>query len=121
MVDAPPVLPVTDSVILSRLADTVIVVAQVGHTTVDQVESAVSSIENAGGMVSGIVLNRADSSKLSHLRYGESAYGYGYTKYDSDYSSSPATASQPTPQKQETSGSKSIPRRATSKHHNAHV
>ncbi|MDY0760236.1 polysaccharide biosynthesis tyrosine autokinase [Cutibacterium avidum] len=121
IVDAPPVLPVTDSVILSRLADTVIVVAQVGHTTVDQVESAVSSIENAGGMVSGIVLNRADSSKLSHLRYGESAYGYGYTKYDSDYSSSPATASQPTPQKQETSGSKSIPRRATSKHHNAHV
>ncbi|MDU4741904.1 MAG: polysaccharide biosynthesis tyrosine autokinase, partial [Cutibacterium avidum] len=121
IVDAPPVLPVTDSVILSRLADTVIVVAQVGHTTVDQVESAVSSIENAGGMVSGIVLNRADSSKLSHLRYGESAYSYGYTKYDSDYSSSPATASQPTPQKQETSGSKSIPRRATSKHHNAHV
>ena len=118
MVDAPPVLPVTDSVILSRLADTVIVVAQVGHTTVDQVESTVPSIENAGCMVSGIVLN---SSKLSHLRYGESAYGYGYTKYDSDYSSSPATASQAAPQKQETSGSKSIPRRATSRHHNAHV
>ncbi|MDU1064597.1 MAG: polysaccharide biosynthesis tyrosine autokinase [Cutibacterium avidum] len=121
IVDAPPVLPVTDSVILSQLADTVVVVAQVGRTTVDQVESTVSSIENAGGVVSGIVLNRADSSKLSHLRYGESAYGYGYTKYDSDYSSSPATASQSAPQKQEMSGSKSIPRRAASRHHNAHV
>lgn len=88
IIDAPPVLPVTDSVILSRLADSVIVVARVGRITVDQVESTVSSIEDAGGLVSGIVLNRADSSKLSNLRYGDSAYGYGYSKYDSDYRAS---------------------------------
>ncbi|MEA5640105.1 MAG: hypothetical protein R5N73_09340, partial [Cutibacterium granulosum] len=36
----------------------------------------------------GIVLNRADSSKLSNLRYGGSAYGYGYSKYDSNYRAS---------------------------------
>ena len=79
---------IIDAVILSRLADSVIVVARVGRITVDQVESTVSSIEDAGGLVSGIVLNRADSSKLSNLRYGDSAYGYGYSKYDSDYRAS---------------------------------
>lgn len=89
ILDAPPVLPVTDAVVLSHLADSIIVVVSAGHTRAEQLEHAVESIQRGEGKVSGIVLNRASSTKLSRLRYGDAEYGY---EYSSGYSQSEYTA-----------------------------
>jgi capsular exopolysaccharide synthesis family protein len=83
ILDAPPVLPVTDAVVLSHLTDAVVVVASAGRTRTEQLEHAISSIERGEGKIAGIVLNRAASSKLARLRYGDAEYGYEYT--DSEY------------------------------------
>lgn len=89
ILDAPPVLPVTDAVVLSHLADSIVVVVSAGRTRAEQLEHAVESIQRGEGKVSGIVLNRASSTKLSRLRYGDAEYGY---EYSSGYSRSEYTA-----------------------------
>lgn len=78
IVDAAPVLPVTDAVVLAKHADGVVMVAASGHTTSDQLAASLEGIEQTGGVVLGVVLNRVASSKLARLRYGDSQYGYGY-------------------------------------------
>lgn len=83
ILDAPPVLPVTDAVVLSHLTDAVIVVASAGRTRTEQLDHAIFSIERGEGKIAGIVLNRAASSKLARLRYGDAEYGYEYS--DSEY------------------------------------
>lgn len=78
IVDAAPVLPVTDAVVLAKHADGVVMVASSGHTTSDQLAASLEGIEQTGGVVLGVVLNRVASSRLARLRYGDSQYGYGY-------------------------------------------
>ncbi|QCV87439.1 polysaccharide biosynthesis tyrosine autokinase [Acidipropionibacterium jensenii] len=85
ILDAPPVLPVTDAVVLSHLADSIVVVVSAGRTRAEQLEHAVESIERGEGKISGIVLNRASSTKLSRLRYGDAEYGYEYGYSQSVY------------------------------------
>ncbi|WP_257479007.1 polysaccharide biosynthesis tyrosine autokinase [Acidipropionibacterium jensenii] len=85
ILDAPPVLPVTDAVVLSHLADSIVVVVSAGRTRAEQLEHAVDSIERGEGKISGIVLNRASSTKLSRLRYGDAEYGYEYGYSRSEY------------------------------------
>ncbi|WP_269471516.1 CpsD/CapB family tyrosine-protein kinase [Acidipropionibacterium jensenii] len=85
ILDAPPVLPVTDAVVLSHLADAIVVVASAGHTRAEQLEHAIASLKHGEGRIAGVVLNRAASSKLARLRYGDAEYGYEYSK--SEYTS----------------------------------
>lgn len=56
--DGPPVNIVTDSLILTRLVDTTLLVAAVKNTQMKQLENAKKSIENVGGKISGIVINK---------------------------------------------------------------
>lgn len=83
IIDAPPVLPVTDAAVLSKFSDAVVMIVGSGKTTAEQLDHALASLDQAGGHVAGVVLNRASSSKLSKLKYGDSEYGYGY--YRSEY------------------------------------
>ena len=57
IIDAPPVLPVTDATLLGTMADGVVVVARHGRVTRQQVRSAVSSLDGVGASVLGFVLN----------------------------------------------------------------
>ena len=79
IVDAPPVLPVTDAVILSKVADGLVMVVQAGRTTQDQLRMAVNNVVQGGGQVAGVVLNCVTSSRLDRIRYGDSEYDYGYS------------------------------------------
>lgn len=79
IVDAPPVLPVTDAVILSKVADGLVMVVQAGRTTQDQLRMAMNNVVQGGGQVAGVVLNCATSSRLDRIRYGDSEYDYGYS------------------------------------------
>lgn len=58
VIDGAPVLPVTDSTVLTRLADGAIIVAGSGVVTKDQFEQALETFETSNGTVLGIVLNR---------------------------------------------------------------
>lgn len=74
--DAPPLLPVTDAAILSRIADGMLLVVSSGKTKTDEMALALDAVAQAGGKTLGIVLNRVPTAKTP---FG--AYGYGSDAY----------------------------------------
>lgn len=83
ILDAPPLLPVTDAAVLSRLADGLLLVVRSGNTNTDEMKVALSNVEQVGGKVLGIVLNGIPTSKTSRLKYGGGAYAASYSSYES--------------------------------------
>ena len=57
LIDGPPILPVPDSVIMSAAIGNVVLVYQAGSTQRDSMLRAISSIQNTGAKIAGIVLN----------------------------------------------------------------
>jgi succinoglycan biosynthesis transport protein ExoP len=57
LVDCPPLLPVTDPMVVSRFADGVLLVIRAGVTTRDQAEAAKAACAKAGAKIFGAVLN----------------------------------------------------------------
>ena len=81
VIDSPPVLPVTDAMILSTLVDGVVFVVESGATVRGAVTRARKILHNVGANVLGIVLNKVDMRHDGY--YGE--YGrYGHYYYRSD-------------------------------------
>ncbi|QMU97401.1 polysaccharide biosynthesis tyrosine autokinase [Microbacterium esteraromaticum] len=74
IVDAPPLLAVTDGAVLAHQADGVLLVVSVGKTTYDLVEKARDALHKVHGRVLGIVLNRAPLTGAE-----SSVYTYEYT------------------------------------------
>jgi len=70
LIDAPPLLPVTDAAILSKLTGGAIVVAAAGRTTRNELESALRSLDHIGSRVLGVVMTMLPTK-------GPDAYGYG--------------------------------------------
>lgn len=58
IVDAPPLLSVTDGAVLTRQADGALVVVSAGRTSYDIVDDALAVLDKIHGHVLGIVLNR---------------------------------------------------------------
>lgn len=81
LVDAPPVLPVTDAGLLTAVSDGALLVVRLGKTYKDQVELAVNNLERVNGHVLGAVLNGATRKTMGEALYG---YGKGYG-YASEY------------------------------------
>lgn len=77
IIDAPPLIPVTDAAVLANSADGAIVVGTVGKTTYDVLKKALGNLDKSNARALGIVLNRMPRKK------GNSAY-YGY-QYTGDY------------------------------------
>lgn len=72
IIDAPPVLPVTDAVVLSTVVDGVIVVAGSGLVERDQLSHTLEAIASVNGKVLGMVLNRiprGDGDQYSRYTY----------------------------------------------------
>lgn len=76
ILDAPPLLPVTDAAVLAKSADGVVVVARAKRTTYDQFGRAVRSLNRAGGRILGVVLNRVPTKGAQAAEYGY--YGTEY-------------------------------------------
>ena len=83
LIDAPPLLPVTDAAVLTRAADGAVVVTHSGRTTQDQMSQAVGNLRKVKGRILGAVLNYVPSR-------GVDAYSY-YGTYES-LSGHPASA-----------------------------
>jgi capsular exopolysaccharide synthesis family protein len=73
LVDSPPVGAVTDSVILSRLVDGVILAVYAEKTKVEQVKYVQEQMEKAGARVLGVVLTHMPKKGRSYQYY----YYYG--------------------------------------------
>ena len=77
VIDAPPLLPVTDAALLAAQADGAILVVRHGHTTKDQAQAARQRLESVDAKVVGAVLNMTPTRGSRGYGYG-SGYGYGY-------------------------------------------
>jgi capsular exopolysaccharide synthesis family protein len=78
LIDSPPLIHVTDPVILSTMVDGVILVVRGGKSTRDVVRFARQELTRVGSKVFGVVLNSLDLKKEGYDYY----YGYGgYSSY----------------------------------------
>lgn len=77
LIDAPPLLPVTDAAVLGRECDGALVVVRHGKTTREQFTRSLDALSSVGARVLGTVLNMAPTG-------GTHGYGYGYG-YSSEY------------------------------------
>jgi capsular exopolysaccharide synthesis family protein len=78
VMDSPPLLSVTDSVVLAREADAVIMIVRHGKSSKQALRRGRDLLLRSGSRVTGIVLNAVDLSSPEYYAY----YGYyGYTAY----------------------------------------
>ena len=73
IIDAPPLLPVTDAAVMASQTDGAILVVHHGKTTKDQVTGAVERLVAVGSAPLGVIFNMIPGGRAG--RYG---YGYGY-------------------------------------------
>ena len=78
IIDTPPVLSLTDAVVLSPLVDGVVLVVRPGQTTFGALKVAVEQLRHVGANILGVVLNEVDHKRA---RYGYYYKSYYYTKY----------------------------------------
>ena len=80
VMDSPPLLSVTDSVVLAREADAVVLIVRHGKSTKHALRRARDLLVRSGAKLSGIALNAVDLSSPEYYSY----YGYsGYAGYAS--------------------------------------
>jgi len=75
VVDAPPLLNVTDGRILATMVDGVVLVVRGGITPHELAQQAQFHVRDVGGRLIGVVLNDVD---VRHHGYYQSYYRYGY-------------------------------------------
>ena len=79
IIDGTPCALVADSVILSRIVDTTVIVTACKETKKDNLDKIVKNIKQVGGNIAGIVLNKVP---ISAKKYNENYY-YGSTSMSS--------------------------------------
>jgi len=83
VIDSPPILSVTDGVILGRQADAVVLVVRHGKSSKHVVRRARDILLRSGAGITGIVLNAVDLNSPEY--YGYYGYsGYSYSSVDSE-------------------------------------
>src|SRR5580704_662728 len=83
VIDSPPILSVTDGVILARQADAVVLVVRHGKSSKHIVRRARDILLRSGAGITGIVLNAVDLNSPEY--YGYYGYsGYSYASVDSE-------------------------------------
>ncbi len=78
ILDGPPVLAVSDAIILGEIADATLFVVEWQKTNKGLAAQAIKQLEASGARVAGAILNKADLERMSAYGYGA---GYGYGKY----------------------------------------
>lgn len=86
ILDGTPGMLVTDALILSRIADTTILVASHKKTKKEDLEKVKRSIENVGGKIAGVVLNRkpVKAKEYSTSYYYGSSETFEYPSIETD-------------------------------------
>lgn len=84
VIDCPPLLPVSDSRVISTYVDSVVYVVKADATSVNRVKVGLGHLAQTRAPITGIVLNRLD------MRKAEKYSDYGYGGYYESYESRPA-------------------------------
>ena len=79
IIDTPPILAVTDGIIISQFVGVNLVVAHYGKTQMRELELTINRFEQAGTKVNGIILNDVQASIG-----GSYGYAYAYTSVKDD-------------------------------------
>ena len=80
LIDSPPILAVADALILSRLADTTLLVARHGRTTQKSLERAYKTLHSVKNRKIGVVVNGVPRDAVSFNEF----YGYKGTSFYSE-------------------------------------
>lgn len=80
IIDAPPVLAVTDAVVLERMATGLLMVVATGSTTKQELENSLHALEVAGSSVLGMVATMIPAKRQGRYSYGQ--YGNGGRSVD---------------------------------------
>jgi capsular exopolysaccharide synthesis family protein len=78
LIDSPPLINVTDPVILSTMVDGVILVIQAGRSTRDVLRRARQELGSVGAKIFGVVLNNLDIKREGYDSYLATYGNYGY-------------------------------------------
>ncbi|MGW9631497.1 polysaccharide biosynthesis tyrosine autokinase [Agromyces sp. NPDC055520] len=78
IIDAPPLLAVTDGAVLTQQADGAILVVSVGKTNYDFVERALDALRKVNGRALGLVLNKVPLKGSDASPYHAAAYVQAY-------------------------------------------
>lgn len=78
LVDTPPVLAVTDPVLVSKYADAVFLVGRAGKTRMHEMVESGNRMARGGVSLRGVILNGMTERMSAGGQYG---YGYGYYTY----------------------------------------
>lgn len=82
IVDATPLLPVTDGAIVSKAADGAVLVVRFGKTTREQITTSVTALDQVGANLLGTAMNFMPTGRHGYGKYGyKYGYGYGYGGY----------------------------------------
>jgi len=101
LLDSPPLLPVTDAVIMARMADATLLVIAAGETKRSQVEEAAEMLAQVDASRVGVILNEVEVGGR-----------YGYRDRYGSYGTYVATAPKPTVNGNGSQGDKTKERRA---------
>ena len=94
ILDAPPLLPVTDAGLLSAFCDGALLVQAAGKTQIEQSQQCRRILDQVGSRLLGVVLNKAPLKGAQAIAYGGAYGGYGgYRGYKSEYKSLDAYSS----------------------------
>ncbi len=77
LLDAPPLLAVSDAQLIASVADATLMVVRWGKTRRRVVQYAIEQQARFGGRIDGIVLSMVDVKKHAYYGYGDSGYYYG--------------------------------------------
>lgn len=76
IIDAPPLLPVTDALLLSQKVDGVIMVAEINQTKKEVFTKGIERLQQVNANILGTILNKYPVNKSSYYTY-ENYYYYG--------------------------------------------
>lgn len=79
VLDSPPVLPVSDALVLSRLADVTVYLVRWGHTSADAAFGGLKELHASARNIAGVMLTRANMRKLK--AFGQVGHGSYYGLY----------------------------------------
>lgn len=74
LIDTPPVLAVTDAVVLSTRVDSVLMVTRAGSTRHSQLKLAALRLQEVNANISGVVLNRINKRSGEYYHYYKNYY-----------------------------------------------
>ncbi|MDN5790606.1 MAG: polysaccharide biosynthesis tyrosine autokinase [Micrococcales bacterium] len=75
LIDAPPLLPVTDAAVLSTVVDGALIVVGAGIVTKEQLGHAIAALDAVNGQVLGLIMNRVQAKDHASA-YGSYRYHY---------------------------------------------